>query len=236
MKLDSGTADIVMLAWARMLGFEDSAFTSPSGRLTRIDNDADTLTFVRLFGRSALVGPEWAVEAAAAHTDAELAEYQTLLQLTKGHGGHGLGKSQLYFADDLPMVQPDEEITVSTAVQDASRLESLCPPDDIHEVALSAMDKSFVLVNGTEPIAGSGYKEWQQILGHIGVLTAPRYRQRGIGTLIGAIAGHEALTAGLIPQWRCHETNVASRATALALGFIESGTQTSAHLQAGGRG
>jgi GNAT superfamily N-acetyltransferase len=234
MQLDSGTADIVLLAWARLLGFGDGDFARPQARLSRIDNDAAVLTFVRLFGRSALVGPAWAVKGAAAYSDAELAEYHTLLQLSRDCGGHGLGKAYLYFADDLPLAQPVEEITVSTAPEDAARLEALCPPDDNNEVGLSDMDKTFVLLEGTEPVAGAGYEEWESILGHLSVLTAPAYRRRGLGTVMAAIAGHEALGAGLVPQWRAHEDNTASRATARSLGFVEAGTQTSVYLPAAG--
>lgn len=230
MQLDPGTADIVLLAWARLLGFADTAFAAPGTRLVRIDDEAAVLTFVRLFGRSALVGPGWAVERAAAYPDEELAEYHTLLQLSRG--GHGLGRAYLSFADDLPMAQPAEEVTVSTAPEDAVRLEALCPPDDNNEVGLSNMDKTFVLLHGSEPVAGSGYEEWESILGHLSVLTAPAFRRRGHGCLMGAIAGHEALGAGLIPQWRAHEDNAASRATARSLGFVEAGTQTSVYLPA----
>ncbi|MFD1212805.1 GNAT family N-acetyltransferase [Arthrobacter sp. GCM10027362] len=232
MQLDPGTEDIVLLAWARLLGFGDEAFAAAGGRLVRIDDDAAVLTFVRLFGHSALVGPEWAVEGAAAYADAELAEYHTLLQLSRARGGHGLGKAYLSFADDLPTAQPSEDIVISTAPEEAARLEALCPPDDNNEVGLSNMDKTFVLLHGTEPVAGAGYEEWEAILGHLSVLTAPAYRRRGIGTLLAAIAGHEALGAGLIPQWRAHEDNTASRATARSLGFVEAGTQTSVYLPA----
>ncbi|NKX53528.1 GNAT family N-acetyltransferase [Arthrobacter mobilis] len=232
MQLDSGTADIILLAWARLLGFGDAALAAPEGRLSRIDDDAAVLTFVRLFGRSALVGPAWAVEGAAAYSDAELAEYHTLLQLSRDYGGHGLGKAYLSFADDLPLAQPAGENTVSTLAEDAARLEALCPPDDINEVGLSNMDKTFVLLHGAEPVAGAGYEEWEAILGHLAALTAPAYRRRGMGSLMAAVAGHEALGAGLIPQWRAHENNAASRATARSLGFVEAGTQTSVYLPA----
>jgi GNAT superfamily N-acetyltransferase len=231
MRLDAGTADIVLLAWARLLGFSDDAFTAADDRLTRINEDAGTLTFVRLFGRSALVGPEWAVAAAARYSDDDLAEHQTLMLLSREHGGHGLGKAVLSYAEDLPVVQPEREALVSTAGSDVARLEDRCPPDDTHEAALSGMDKSFVLLDGSTPMAGAGYQEWQQILGHVGVLTAPAYRRRGAGALIAAIAGHEALSSGLIPQWRSHEENRASRALAASLGFWDAGTQTSVILQ-----
>jgi GNAT superfamily N-acetyltransferase len=232
MQLDPGTADIVLLAWARLLGFEDSAFAAPAGRLSRVDDGAAVLTFLRLFGRSALVGPRWAVESAAGYPDEELAEYHTLLQLSRDYGGHGLGKAYLSFADDLPLAQPAEEITVSTAPEDAARLEALCPPDDNNEVGLSNMDKTYVLLQGSAPVAGAGYEEWESILGHLSVLTSPAWRRHGIGSLMAAIAGHEALGAGLIPQWRAHENNTASRATARALGFVEAGTQTCVYLPA----
>ncbi|MFT4471826.1 GNAT family N-acetyltransferase, partial [Arthrobacter sulfonylureivorans] len=193
MRLDAGTADIVLLAWARLLGFADDAFASSGDRLTKINNDAGALTFVRLFDRSALVGPEWAVEAAAPYSDDELTEYQTLMQVSREHGGHGLGKAVLSYADDMPVVQPEREATVSTAGSDVARLESMCPPDDNHEVGLAGMDKAFVLLDGSTPMAGAGYKEWQQILANLSVLTAPAYRRHDTGELIAAIARHEEL-------------------------------------------
>ncbi|MFT4471798.1 hypothetical protein ACMX2H_18000, partial [Arthrobacter sulfonylureivorans] len=60
--------------------------------------------------------------------------------------------------------------------------------------------------------------------------TPPTPQNPPPGALIAAIAGHEALSSGLIPQWRSHEANEASRALAASLGFWDAGTQTSVIL------
>ncbi len=140
MTLDAGSAAIIQLAWARRLGLDDHAFgdaLATGDRLVRADESARTVEFVRLFGSSALVGPQWLIDAAAAVPDADLAQHVTLLTLTRSHGGHGLGAAALFFADDLPLKQPSEEMTVSHGNPEAIELESLCPPDDVNEVGLS---------------------------------------------------------------------------------------------------
>jgi len=80
MTLEPGSAEIVQLAWARRLGFDDGAFAAAAGeRLTRADKSARAVQFIRLFGNSALVGPQWALDAAAGYADEELAQHVTLL-------------------------------------------------------------------------------------------------------------------------------------------------------------
>ncbi len=131
MTLEPTSAAIIQLAWARRLGgLDDDAFASaaarltasavdpggePGNRITRVDDSARALVFLRLFGVSALVGgPQWALDAAAPIPDTELAQHVTLLTITRSHGGHGLGgSSALFFADDLPLKQPSDELTVS---------------------------------------------------------------------------------------------------------------------------
>ena len=120
----------------------------PRGRrLTRADDAARSLQFVRLFGSSALVGPEWALDAAAGYSDEELAQHVTLLTITRGHGGHGLGAAALFFADDLPLQQPAEELTVSHGNPEAIELETLCPPDDVNEVGLADLEHRFTIMH-----------------------------------------------------------------------------------------
>ena len=85
MTLEPGSVDIVQLAWARRLGFDDGAFAAAAGeRITRADEAARSVQFVRLFGNSALVGPQWALDAAAGSSDEELAQHVTLLTITRG--------------------------------------------------------------------------------------------------------------------------------------------------------
>ena len=243
MELEAGSAEIVLLAWARHLGFDDEAFSFVSGslaartgeRLVREDDDAESITFVRLFGRSALVGPAWAVAAAVDLPDDELSEHSALLRLSRDHGGHGLGTSALLFADDLPLFQPGGEVTVSHGHPEAVELEGKCPPDDVNEVHLTRMDHHFTVMDGndseSQPVACAAYAEWEGILADMGVLVPPELRRQGLGTLAASIAAHEALASGLTLQWRTALDNRGSLALARRLGFVDGGIQTSVLLR-----
>ncbi|MGG5170931.1 GNAT family N-acetyltransferase [Pseudarthrobacter sp. J1738] len=153
MTLDAGSADIIQLAWARHLGFDDGAFAAatsssarrshlavagsgarPAVRLWREDPAARELSFLRLFGVAALTGPAWALEAASDFSDEQLADHGTLLSVSRRANGHGGGTSALFFADDLPLQQTAEELEVSHSPEDFQRLETSCPPDDVNEV------------------------------------------------------------------------------------------------------
>ncbi|GAA3400437.1 GNAT family N-acetyltransferase [Pseudarthrobacter polychromogenes] len=237
MTLDPGSAAIIQLAWARRLGLDDDAFSSAlaSGeRIVRADQSARTVEFVRLFGSSALVGPPWVIDAAADLPDEEMAQHVTLLTLTRQHGGHGLGAAALFFADDLPLRQPPEEMTVSHANAEAIELEGRCPPDDVNEVGLSDLENRYTIVHELEgrrvPLACGAYTEWEGLLAHLGVLVDPEWRRRGLGSLAASIAAHEALAAGLTLQWRTDVSNTGSLALARKLGLSAGGIQTSVHL------
>ncbi|MFJ6155238.1 GNAT family N-acetyltransferase [Pseudarthrobacter sp. NPDC092184] len=237
MTLDPGSAAIIQLAWARRLGLDDGAFSSAlaSGeRIVRADESARTVEFVRLFGSSALVGPQWVIDAAAELPDEEMAQHVTLLTLTREHGGHGMGAAALFFADDLPLRQPPEEMTVSHGNAEAIELEGRCPPDDVNEVGLSDLENRYTIVHELEgrrvPLACGAYSEWEGLLAHLGVLVDPDWRRRGLGSLAASIAAHEALAAGLTLQWRTDVSNTGSLALARKLGLSAGGIQTSVHL------
>ena len=237
MTLDPGSAAIIQLAWARRLGLDDGAFSSAlaSGeRIVRADESARTVEFVRLFGSSALVGPQWVIDAAADLQDEEMAQHVTLLTLTRQHGGHGMGAAALFFADDLPLRQPPEEMTVSHGNAEAIELEGRCPPDDVNEVGLSDLEHRYTIVHELEgrrvPLACGAYSEWEGLLAHLGVLVDPGWRRRGLGSLAASIAAHEALAAGLTLQWRTDVSNTGSLALARKLGLSAGGIQTSVHL------
>ena len=237
MTLDPGSAAIIQLAWARRLGLADDAFGSAlaSGeRIVRADESARTVEFVRLFGSSVLVGPQRVIDAAADIPDAEMAQHVTLLTLTREYGGHGLGAAALFFADDLPLRQPPEEMTVSHGNPEAIELEGRCPPDDVNEVGLSDLENRYTIVHEVDgrrvPLACGAYAEWEGLLAHLGILVDPEWRRRGLGTLAASIAAHEALAAGLTLQWRADVSNTGALALARKLGLSAGGIQTSVHL------
>lgn len=235
MTLQSGSAAIIQLAWARRLGLDDRAFAAETDtRITRADDSLRSVQFVRLFGSSALVGPQWALDAAVGISDEDLAQHMTLLTLTRNHGGHGLGAAALFFADDLPLRQPSEELTVSQGNPDAIELEGLCPPDDVNEAGLTNLENRYTILHEVDsrrvPVACGAYSEWEGILAHMGVLVDPEWRRRGLGTVAASIAAHEALATGLTLQWRAEVSNTGLLALARSLGFVTGGIQTSVKL------
>jgi GNAT superfamily N-acetyltransferase len=180
------------------------------------------------------VGPQWALDAAAGIADEEMAQHVTLLTITRRHGGHGQGSAALFFADDLPLLQPSGELTVSHGNPAAIELEGLCPPDDVNEVGLSDLENRYTILHEEDgrrvPVACGAYSEWEGILAHMGVLVAPRWRRRGVGSLAASVAAHEALASGLTLQWRTDVSNKGSLAIARSLGFATGGIETSVLL------
>ena len=238
MTLDPGSAAIIQLAWARRLGLDDDAFgtaLATDERIVRADESARTVEFVRLFGSSVLVGPQSVIDAAAGIPDEEMAQHVTLLTLTRDQGGHGLGAAALFFADDLPLQQPAEELTVSHGNPEAIELEGRCPPDDVNEVGLSDLENRYTIVHEEDgrrvPLACGAYGEWEGLLANMGVLVDPEWRRHGLGSLAGSIAAHEALAAGLTLQWRADVSNTGCLALARKLGLSAGGIQTSVHLR-----
>ncbi|MER5637031.1 GNAT family N-acetyltransferase [Kitasatospora sp. NPDC002227] len=82
-------------------------------------------------------------------------------------------------------------------------------------------------------VAAAGYRRWPGDAAHLGILTAPDFRDLGLARATGSAATAHALGAGLLPQWRARVP--ASRRVAVALGFRELGEQLSVQLAPQGR-
>ncbi|WP_442864135.1 GNAT family N-acetyltransferase [Arthrobacter sp. ATA002] len=125
---------------------------------------------------------------------------------------------------------------MSRASEHAVALEHVCSREDLTEVGLSEMGKTFVLLGNESPapcpLAGSGYDVWEDTLAHMGVLTAPNQRGQGHAATAVSIAVNHAAESGLIPQWRARTDNTASIRTALSAGFLHAGSQTTVLLGA----
>lgn len=234
--MDENTEAIIRLAWARLLHLDDAALmdrgAAVPARTVRVDPEADTVSFVRIFEHGVLTGPQWAVDRTVDLPADELASHRSLLQLTADHGSRLLGEATLAYADEY-VEHPDLEAAVVT--EDAAAvtdLASSCPPDDVAEVDLAEMAQHWVLLDEADvPLAGAGYVVWGGILAHLGVLTARPLRRRGNGTLVAALATNDALDSGLVPQWRARFDNDASRRLASRLGYRQVGSQTTVHVE-----
>ena len=83
----------------------------------------------------------------------------------------------------------------------------------------------WVLRDGRDVVAAAGYRPWLDTTAHVSVLTAARYRRRGLARVVASAAVADALARGLLPQWRARPEP--SRRVARALGFREAGAQIS---------
>jgi GNAT superfamily N-acetyltransferase len=65
----------------------------------------------------------------------------------------------------------------------------------------------------------AGYEVWGGPIAHISIVTHPGFRNRGYGRSAVAHLAHRVLCAGLLPQFRTLESNIASIRIAESLGF-----------------
>ncbi|MET9967188.1 GNAT family N-acetyltransferase [Streptomyces sp. NPDC006356] len=108
-------------------------------------------------------------------------------------------------------------------------LEEVAGHEDAGEAALDEITSSvFVVREHGQVVAAAGYRVWPRRTAHIGVLTAPQARGRGLARVTGSAAVAHALAVGLLPQWRARPP--ASRRVAAALGFEELGSQLSIEI------
>ncbi|MEV6974175.1 GNAT family N-acetyltransferase [Kitasatospora sp. NPDC093806] len=106
-------------------------------------------------------------------------------------------------------------------------LEGLAGEEEAGEASLSEITSPAFVVRDERGalVAAAGYRSWPGRTAHLGVLTAPAHRGRGLARVTGSAATAHALAAGLLPQWRARPA--ASRRVAGALGFRELGAQLS---------
>lgn len=139
-----------------------------------------------------------------------------------------LGPAALAYTDTRPRRSTVELLTAADPAIRA--LETLCGEEEAGEASLDETTSPvFAIRRDGVVVAASGYRAWVGLAGHIGVLTAPAWRGRGLAKLVGAAATAHALDAGLLPQWRARITP--SRRAALAIGFREVGAQLSVRLE-----
>ncbi|MFI9846780.1 GNAT family N-acetyltransferase [Nonomuraea sp. NPDC051941] len=106
-------------------------------------------------------------------------------------------------------------------------LESV-PQEEADESGLEEIASAYAVREGGDVLAAAGFRPWLDAAAHVSVLTAPRWRGRGLARLAASAAVADALAIGLLPQWRARPEP--SRRVARALGFREHGAQISIRL------
>ncbi len=224
--MESTSGRIIRFAWARVLGLADDALAGPSAGVVIRESDSVAM-YVRLWDQRVLVGPSHVLELTPAiEAGASDLRIAAMLVDAMPAAGRFLGQAALAFTDSY-VGGLDATTCVITGDRAAVvEVEADCSSDEVVEAGLAAMHHAVVALDEADrPAAAAGYEEWQQIIAHLGVLTAPQLRGRGFGAIAAATATNDALDAGLVPQWRARIENDASRKLAARLGFSEVGTQ-----------
>lgn len=109
------------------------------------------------------------------------------------------------------------------------------PPADRSEAGFDdgRVEAIFVALDGEQLLAASGYRQWAGEVAHMGVVTIPAARRRGLGRKASRAAAGHATDQGLLVQWRSVWTNDASRQLGQSLGLSHCVRQFSFLLRAG---
>jgi hypothetical protein len=139
-----------------------------------------------------------------------------------------LGPATLAYCDrrGFQSTDPDAVEVIPAVHADLATLLASVPSDDADECGLAEITSpAFVVRRGTHVVAAAGYRRWPGQAAHIGVLTAPQLRARGLARVVAGAAVADAFANDLLPQWRARPEP--SRRVARALGFHELGAQLS---------
>lgn len=146
---------------------------------------------------------------------------------------HTLGPARLYYGG--PSSAAPSTSTVGPLAVDDARVRAVLADATDDERDESAIDDTtsgvyVALTSDGEPAAAAGWRVWPHEVAHLGVLTAHSHRGAGLGLAASHRALIAAIGAGLLPQWRVREGNLASIALAERLGLHHVGDQYSIRL------
>jgi hypothetical protein len=186
-------------------------------------------------GLGAAAGPNPGANHAAGGLDAGTAARLADPAEARGILGPGigvLGPAMLAFtATGAASPVPSPAEPVEPGAPDLDQLGAACDPADAAESALAAWTHWVHVIRERDlVVAAAGAQVWAGTLAHLGVLTRPDRRRRGLGATVASSVVRAALAAGLVAQWRARRELTASRRLAAGLGFVELGEQVSYEL------
>ena len=147
-----------------------------------------------------------------------------------------VGPTSLAFADEtcLRAPRPVRGIVVTPTGTDDPRLLVLarsCGEIAWEHSGIGEAVSVFAAVDEEGSVRGAaGYSLLGDSLAHVGVLTEPAHRGRGLAAMSGYAAASQALGTGLVAQWQTLIANAASLAVGRRLGFVELGRRVAIRL------
>jgi GNAT superfamily N-acetyltransferase len=168
--------------------------------------------------------PEFVPELIAAYDHSELSPIDTFVT-TMATKGRIVGNGPAYVGclDSLD----GSDIEICQVSKDDERVHKLAQdyPNDWDVFGLTEDCAGlFAVVSDSKVLGLSHYEIWGGVIAHIGVVTDPSSRGRGIGERVVRQAAQEALKNGLVPQYRTLWSNKPSIRIAEKLRFSHFAT------------
>lgn len=229
--LSPATLDLLDDYWSRFLGLPDGQLRPAAPRVVvHAELGGYAGMYAQSFGAAPVVSlPEWAVvgygSAAADAAGAGLVDDPRWGGVFGGLLERVIGPAEIRYADagTLRPASRDARVRLLDAADEPAlqRLKGACSQTEWEhggrELGTHVVAGVFV---EDELVAVAGYEVWDGAIAHIGIVTHPAHRGRGLGA--GAVhhVARAALRSGLVPQYRALVSNTPSLRIAERLGFV----------------
>jgi len=228
--LSAATVAIVRRTWASRCGVPLAELENP-GLAFVTGPDTTAVVVVKLGQTVVVVAPQLALAKLTRLEPEQLLDLSVLCSVLDCHAPTPIGSASLAYADEGTIASIGSAAARDASGVDAEQVLSACSGPEREESGLDGM-RARVVVAGRDgtPAALAGYHRWGEALAHIGVAVRPAERRQGLGHVAAAAAAHDAVVAGLVPQWRCSLDNLSSARLRDRLGFVELGLQVALEL------
>lgn len=193
------------------------------------------VAIVRIGWQVVVAGPDWDLTRIDHNTrqshPTQLVDPEHLAEFVCPR--HTLGPARLYYgapSDPAPVTPTFGPLPV-----DDERVQAVLADATDEERAECGVEETtsgvyLALASDGSATAVAAWTLWPHDVAHISVLCANAHRRTGAAFVAAHRALTEAVAAGLLPQWRVREGNVASTALAERLGLSHVGDQYSIRL------
>jgi GNAT superfamily N-acetyltransferase len=205
--------------WAERLGCPVSAFEQPG--LTLVPHPLRDRVFVLASGAAVVVAAAEALHARLrAATEAHALVTPEVLRPLMPSGARLIGPARIAYLHGA-LSAPDGITRLGSASDPRLRtLREHATSEEWEHANLEAAEPPlFACPAGEEIAAASGFERLATRVAHLGVVTDPRHRGRGLGRAAVQAAAVHALELGLLPQYQTLASNAAALRIAESLGF-----------------
>lgn len=224
------TMHAVRDGWARQLRVAPSLVAEPGVHVvTRMG--ATAVVVLRLGPATVAVAPPPAAARLRSLGRDLLLDTDAVVGAIDDPAARPIGTATLAFTDGATLVTPSQAPARPADPDDVAALLAAVETHEGEESGLAGMPERWTVdrADGV-PAAVAGYVAWQDRVAQLGVLVHPDHRHRGLAMRAAGTAARAAISAGLVPQWRCRLGNDASARLADGLGFVPLGRQLAVAL------